>query len=367
MNKNISVLTRRNLLDGILKLGNIEGRLELTDFLAHIWPIDKLKSTDQRFQTAREDIWQHMINNYDWDENFLYWTYFNIGECEDTVLFRFLEQVVHPIVRLDKVEQQKYMELVNNHLEGDGFQLEITDSMSGYPIYSVIKLGRGVQGNIKNLIFAANKYKPEIILKNSMDNEIEIVRNHEYCLVYDRTIPPNGLLWLDLINWWRETRKVSGTDWEVGNDLYRRLFTSLASSPFEKIFFQIYFEEMLPLLGDELPAIIPQVYLHYDPYTLKKLKGERRLPRERMDFLFLLKNRARVVVEIDGKHHYADEENGQANVYKYAAMVKEDRELKLKGYEVFRLGGGEFSLEGKNDFCKEFLRRLFVKHLYLPE
>src|SRR5690606_24500522 len=40
-------------------------------------------------------------------------------------------------------------------------------------------------------------------------------------------------------------------------------------------------------LGDTLPALIPQVYLHYDPYTLAQLGGVGRLPRQRMDFLLL--------------------------------------------------------------------------------
>ncbi|PLC10656.1 hypothetical protein AUQ48_17310 [Kocuria flava] len=95
--------------------------------------------------------------------------------------------------------------------------------------------------------------------------------------------------------------------------------------------------------GFDIPALIPQVYLHYDPYT--KRTGAT-LPRQRMDFLLLLPSRRRVVLELDGKQHYA-EDDGKASPRRYAEMVKEDRELRLAGYEVYRFGGREF-MEGQH-------------------
>jgi very-short-patch-repair endonuclease len=59
-----------------------------------------------------------------------------------------------------------------------------------------------------------------------------------------------------------------------------------------------------------------------------------------MDFLLLLPQRIRVVIECDGKQHYADE-TGRADSQRYADMVAEDRELRLRGYEVYRFGGAE--------------------------
>jgi very-short-patch-repair endonuclease len=59
-----------------------------------------------------------------------------------------------------------------------------------------------------------------------------------------------------------------------------------------------------------------------------------------MDFLLLLPNRARVVIECDGIQHYAND-NGRASPRRYAEMVAEDRELRLRGYEVYRVGGQE--------------------------
>lgn len=61
-----------------------------------------------------------------------------------------------------------------------------------------------------------------------------------------------------------------------------------------------------------VPALISQVYLHYDPYT----QGRRRSTPGRCrgsawTFLMLLPQDPRIVIEIDGKHHYADDA-GQA-------------------------------------------------------
>ncbi|MCA1670977.1 MAG: hypothetical protein LC799_01810 [Actinobacteria bacterium] len=48
------------------------------------------------------------------------------------------------------------------------------------------------------------------------------------------------------------------------------------------------------------------MYLHYDPYTKRQL-GDRpgQLERQRMDFLLLMPRRRRVVLEVDGRQHYA--------------------------------------------------------------
>ncbi|MEZ4673915.1 MAG: hypothetical protein R2932_06680 [Caldilineaceae bacterium] len=89
------------------------------------------------------------------------------------------------------------------------------------------------------------------------------------------------------------------------------------------------------------------------------------MPRQRMDFLLLLPNKIHVVIEIDGKQHYS--ENGEASPRLYAEMVKEDRRLRLDGYEVFRFGGYEFF--GMNQkqidlLVSEFFTSLFNRYLH---
>lgn len=359
MSNQISELTRRNLLDELFMLGNIEGRIDLIEFLLRAWPLDNMPSTDSRFKTARQDIWQHMINNYDWDEQYLYRDYLELRNGTDEVFINFLAQIVHPVVRVNKEDQQQYVDIINKHLDSDGFKLQISGELSGYPIYCVTRIRGGVKGNVKNLIFAADGPKPEIVLKDSVNNDILITKNSEHCLVYDKPILSEGLLWKDLIIWWKEISTKNKSEIEIERDLYKRLFKSLDSEP-EQLLFHVYFEKFRSVLDNKLPALIPQVYLHYDPYTMKQLQGQKRLPRQRMDFLLLLPNRERVVIEVDGKQHYSD--GIIANVNKYAEMVSADRELKLKGYEVYRFGGAELIKGIGENIVEAFFRTLFNKH-----
>ncbi len=221
--------------------------------------------------------------------------------------------------------------------------------------------GKGVAGKVKNLICAANGPKPEIVLLDSVSNDIQIVQNEQYCLVYDKPIPEHGLLWTDLVAWWRE-QESNGTlkRKELEVSLYERLRRSLVSEP-EKLVFNTYFSQFRNRLGDALLALIPQVYLHYDPYTISQLTNGKRLARQRMDFLLLFSNHIRVVLEVDGKQHYAEQE--QASPQRYATMVSEDRRLRLAGYEIYRFGGYELQGEAGRQVVVKFFHSLFKRHM----
>ncbi len=80
-----------------------------------------------------------------------------------------------------------------------------------------------------------------------------------------------------------------------------------------------------------------------------------------MDFLLLLPQGVRVVIEVDGKHHYADA-SGTADVQRYARMVRADRELKLAGYEVFRFGAAELQASTAKADVKTFFESLFKRY-----
>jgi len=196
--------------------------------------------------------------------------------------------------------------------------------------------------------------------KSYVSNDIRITKNEEYCLVYDSPIPQTGLRWADLVTWWAARIGGKPPTVDTERDLYKRLYRSLASSEPERLFFHTYYERLRPELGDKLSALIPQVYLHYDPYTLRELKGMRRLTRQRMDFLLLFSNYERIVIEIDGKQHYAD--NDRASPEKYAEMVAADRKLRLAGYEVYRFGAYELQGESGKVVVEAFMRDLFKRH-----
>lgn len=212
----------------------------------------------------------------------------------------------------------------------------------------------GVGSPAKNLIFAANGPKPELVLRDSVSNDIEIVKNAQYCLIFDQPIPADGLTFQRLINWWRERESlVDETDREVALALRRRLLESIGSNGAEHLLFEVY-NRRYKTYGFDIPALIPQVYLHYDPYTLRE-RGPQGSPleRQRMDFLLLFSERHRVVLEVDGIQHYADTD-GKASTTLYSEMVAEDRRLRLDGYEVYRFGGKELTYPDAETMLERF-------------
>jgi very-short-patch-repair endonuclease len=90
----------------------------------------------------------------------------------------------------------------------------------------------------------------------------------------------------------------------------------------------------------DLPALLPEVWLHWDPKTVQQ-RGRYALLRFRMDFLLLLPHGERIVLAVDGSSHYASPDGKRPDPAKYADGVRGDRELKLAGYEVFRFGATE--------------------------
>jgi hypothetical protein len=117
-----------------------------------------------------------------------------------------------------------------------------------------------------------------------------------------------------------------------------RLQASVTSTV-ERVLFREYATRYGEPGGDGVPALLPQIYLHYDPYTVRELAASEGqvLKRQRMDFLMLLADRSRVVIEVDGKQHYADGES--ASPRRYAEMVSRGPALethRIRGLPVRR-------------------------------
>lgn len=288
----------------------------------------------------------------------------------DKRVFQFLEHLVHPRVRQGE-EQREWVELVNQTIAVDGYHLVETGTISGRPVFSVHRMTRGVQGQPKNLIFASTGPKPELGFSDAINNDIVILRNEEHCLVYSERIGDEGLRWEDLVAWWAALHDETPKAREIRKALGRRLLASLGS-PAEKRFFEAYFRTFATMLGQNLPALVPQVYLHYDPLTFRQLQARsegKRFTIQRMDFLMLLPERVRIVLEIDGQQHYATgtQDSSRPSPRTYAETVKADRRLRLVGYEVYRFGGYEFRDDtSAEDTVREFFSELFRRHRLLP-
>ncbi len=136
----ISEVTRRNIIDYLLDReknlkGLFYGRLGIIKFLKKIWDLPSMPSTDNRFQTAEEDVCQHMVNNNDWETSDLLIEYLDLLHCEDRIFIKFLETCLHPLVLNNEEQVLEILSKFNECLEPDGYRLVESSKISGRPVY----------------------------------------------------------------------------------------------------------------------------------------------------------------------------------------------------------------------------------------
>lgn len=310
-----------------------------------------------------------------------------MDELFSTLSDLFLEQYVNPNIhhwrwneeeeRREHIHNAELVEVINRYIDHDGYKLVVKDTIGDKDFYECISTRVGVQGQVKNIIFAA-KYKPEIAFDDALNNDIRITRNENHCLIYNRSIPSSGVMWNDLVEWYAaENNLTDDQNPEVAfiTRLCDCLDTSFkangAKAGPETWMLHAYYN-LKKELGIDLPALIPQVYLYYDPQTLKQ-RGYKLFEHQKMDFLMIFSHKDRIVIEIDGKQHYA--EGATASPKLYSEMVRAHREMSLLGYDVYRFGGYEFmgadadeTVKNKVlDNIKQFFVRLFCKYGILRE
>ena len=105
-----------------------------------IWDLSNLPSTDNRFNDAKGDIWQHMVRNEDWSYSELLSSRLNLIDSDDKTFKKFLETRLHPLVVYNAEEASELANDFNQHLKNDGYKLQVTSHISGKPIYSVISI-----------------------------------------------------------------------------------------------------------------------------------------------------------------------------------------------------------------------------------
>lgn len=374
MDQRLSEITRRKVLKVLDTLHELYGDLgragmqERLDTLAPSW--SRPSDSGAFLKSFADDFVQHYLRNDDWSHASLL-EQCGALTCAHDRFVGLINSVLSPEARTGD-EQESLARDLDEILKPDGYAVMQTGSISGHAVYEVVRHQNGVGGQAKNLIFASIGEKPDIVLRDAINNDLQIVRNAQLCLVYDRPLSPSlGLTWLALAEWWQARESLPDIE-TARRQLGERLMQSLpVNSPGEHALFKTYFREFSPRLGDRLPALLPQVYLHYDPITMKQRGPDLALSRQRMDFLLLLPDRVRVVLEVDGQHHYAVE--GRPSPERYAQMIREDRELRLKGYDLYRFGGAEFQDSGAGTppalvgqesarTVKNFFERLFARY-----
>lgn len=305
-------------------------------------------------RTLHDDIRQHVYRNPgDWSTEDLF-EKLEVLDASDKRFALFIEGLVSPDVRPDEANQRQTVQALNQALGPAGVELRETGHRDGYPVFALVRKNLVGHGRPKRLIFASS-VKPDLRFIDAISGNIEIVTNADRVLVYEEAIGDEGLRWRDLERWWRCNPQCEG---DPKKSLYKRLKSSLPdTSPPQLNLFVGYhraFSDRIP----DLPALIPEVWLHWDPKTVEE-RGALALTQHRMDFLMLLPHGVRVVVEVDGKQHYASSD-GMASVKRYATLVQADRELQLSGYYVFRFGASELPTD-REPCISTFFSALFAR------
>lgn len=138
----VTEVTRRDIRRAIVREGICwNGDLGETEFLNRLYSLSSLPSTDSRYDDASGDIWQHRVNNHDWDD---FWIFdderFQLADGGDEIYLNFLSEMVHPVVRADREQAASIVAMLNGLLAPDGWRLVERSTISGRPIFGPLRL-----------------------------------------------------------------------------------------------------------------------------------------------------------------------------------------------------------------------------------
>lgn len=135
----ITEVIRQDIIDTIVASGiQWSGRMEEPDFLERVFAARDMPSYDTRFGNAYGDIWQHRVNNLDWEDDWIFRdTRFNLLNCDEEVFLKFLCEMLHPAVQPDPNIVDSVRDMLDFHLRQAGYELTERTRIAGRPVFSV--------------------------------------------------------------------------------------------------------------------------------------------------------------------------------------------------------------------------------------
>ena len=378
MKKCIPDSVRKGIIDKLILIGQIDGGIgSYRNFFERVYPV-AATILYQRGETLLDAIARHCDRfPGDWGDVNGMFSEVKIFDWTDEQFLNFCKEYVNPTFSRKKFDeeneewidlQSECVSVINLYLKDCNYELKAVGKYGDKVEYDLVELS-GVKGKIQGIVFAAVG-KPELLLTDVLNQDVFIPANEEKYLFYDEVIGPEGLRWGCLKNWYDNNHLPFDTSFQ------KRLWESVehCDSPIEKCFFSTYLE-LVEEIGEEIPALIPQVYLYYD----SKIQRERTIKifdHQCMDFLMLFSGSRRVVIELDGiLGHYGEKYQFPGRKFPdyiaspslYAQMVEAQRNMTLSGYEVYRFGGKEFEDANQaKEMIKQFFKDLFEKHGLTP-
>lgn len=117
------------------------GESNETDLLGRVFDLESMESYDHRLPNAARDIAVHRDYHTDWVNDWIFHDErFDLKHCDDLVLLRLFEVMVHPTVQPDREQVKWLVNLLNLHLVHDGWRFEQTSAISGRPVYEASRI-----------------------------------------------------------------------------------------------------------------------------------------------------------------------------------------------------------------------------------
>jgi ABC-type lipoprotein export system ATPase subunit len=113
-----------------------DGRIFM-NFLESIWNLRSMPSEDERFDDAYGDILQHIVNNNDWDYEYLFFERLQILK-DDERFVDFLNKIIHPDLRVNEESIMNYYYLINPFLDKENLiYILVSYTDGGLPVYHI--------------------------------------------------------------------------------------------------------------------------------------------------------------------------------------------------------------------------------------
>ena len=168
----IDAKARRDIFDAFrLEALAWSGDLEEPIFLGRIYDLESMPSRDSRFGNAEGDIWQHRVNNLDWDDDWLLRDpRFDLLRAPDETILTFLAESLHPAVRTEAQEVQRVKDVLNARLRNAGYELVERTRIAGRPVFAARRI---VGGSTATLDSVRHQFAPDAAYVMAQINRME--------------------------------------------------------------------------------------------------------------------------------------------------------------------------------------------------
>ena len=194
-------------------------------------------------------------------------------------------------------------------------------------------------------IFYACQYKPELITQ--ADGFMADKKNCS--LDYRGPFSHTGITWDNVLDYFM-SKEI--TLWDL-SDRYDKAIAPRC----EKLFYEAYTKQFINT-GFEISnceiALLPQVYVNWDPYT-KEQRGYK-LVNQRVDFLWYGPNHFPLIIEIDGPSHWEFPDE-------YCVQCRTDRDLMDLGFHIRRFTNDEILSWHNHGELEKEVKSLFSGYL----